>query len=106
MNRRLRVLGLMIFPVVVLAIACGGEKSPTLATRQPATVVAPTSPAPTPSPTPPAEIKSTEYTVLPGDTLSEIADRFGVTVDQIAATNGIDDVDLINVGQRILIPTP
>jgi len=29
-----------------------------------------------------------------------------MTVDQIAAANGIEDPDLIIVGQKILIPAP
>jgi len=103
MNRRSWSYALIIFPVLALALACGGERSPAPATRPAATVVAPTSAAPTPSPTPPAP---TEYTVLPGDTLSAIAERFGMTVDQIAAANGIEDPDLIIVGQKILIPAP
>ena len=34
-----------------------------------------------------------------GDTLSEIAERYGVTVDQLIALNGIADPDLIIAGQ-------
>ncbi|MTI81747.1 MAG: LysM peptidoglycan-binding domain-containing protein [Firmicutes bacterium] len=46
------------------------------------------------------------YTVQPGDTLSAIAQRYGVTVDAILAANpGITDPDLIYVGQQIRIPT-
>lgn len=39
------------------------------------------------------------YTVKWGDTLSEIAARFDVSVDQLIALNGIDDPDLIVTGQ-------
>lgn len=46
-----------------------------------------------------------EYIIRLGDTLSEIADRFGVTVDAILAANpDITDPDLIEVGQSIWIP--
>lgn len=44
------------------------------------------------------------YTVQPGDTLGIIAARFGVTVDALAAANGILDVNLIDVGQVLAIP--
>ena len=43
------------------------------------------------------------YTVRRGDTLSEIARRYGTTVTQIAGLNGIRDRDLIYVGERLRI---
>jgi LysM repeat protein len=45
-----------------------------------------------------------EYTVQRGDTLTSIAHRFGTTVWEIARLNGIWNVNLIFVGQRLLIP--
>jgi len=39
------------------------------------------------------------YTVQPGDTLSGIAYAYGTTVDQLAAWNGIQDINLIFPGQ-------
>lgn len=47
---------------------------------------------------------SATYTVQPGDTLGEIAQRFGIGLDALAAANNIDDVNLISVGQVLLIP--
>ena len=47
----------------------------------------------------PAPSVPKEYTVRPGDTLSEIAARFGTTVSRLAALNGIADPDKIYVGQ-------
>lgn len=44
------------------------------------------------------------YTVVPNDRLIRIALRFGTTVRAIARANGIVNVDLISVGQRLLIP--
>lgn len=44
------------------------------------------------------------YTVAPGDTLSAIAARFGVTVDALIAANGIEDPNYIRVGQVLRIP--
>lgn len=43
------------------------------------------------------------YTVKPGDTLSEIAQRYGTTYQALAALNGIANPDLIYAGQRIRI---
>jgi len=72
---------------------------------------APATPSPAaiesrPSPTlmPPSELIT--YTVRAGDTLSEIAAEFGVTVDAIAEANDIEDPKLIRVGQVVVIPSP
>ncbi|MCQ3929284.1 MAG: hypothetical protein DPW16_02400 [Chloroflexi bacterium] len=46
------------------------------------------------------------YTVQSGENLFRIALRFGLTVDQLAAANGITDPTRIYVGQVLIIPTP
>src|SRR3954465_5327322 len=45
------------------------------------------------------------YTVQPGDNMFRIALRFGVTVEALAAANGIVDVTHVYVGQVLVIPT-
>ena len=49
-------------------------------------------------------LRADEYSVRGGDTLSEIADRFGLTVEELAEANDIVDPDLILSGQVLLIP--
>lgn len=44
------------------------------------------------------------YTIRSGDTLSEIAERYGTTYQRIAAYNGIRNANLIYAGQKIRIP--
>jgi murein DD-endopeptidase MepM/ murein hydrolase activator NlpD len=44
------------------------------------------------------------YTVQPGDTLGEIATRFGLTPDALAAANAIENINVISVGQQLIIP--
>ncbi|MGQ9787295.1 MAG: LysM peptidoglycan-binding domain-containing protein [Anaerolineae bacterium] len=44
------------------------------------------------------------YFVQAGDTLYTIALRFGVTVEDLIAINQIQDPNLIQIGQRLLIP--
>ena len=47
---------------------------------------------------------SASYTVVPGDTLSDIASRFGVRVGDLAAANGIGDPNWIYAGQQLTLP--
>jgi LysM repeat protein len=44
------------------------------------------------------------YVVAEGDTLAEIAQQFGTTVEAIQAANGIEDPNAISVGQVLTIP--
>lgn len=44
------------------------------------------------------------YTVRPGDTLSAIGARFGVSYQSIAAANHLANPNLIRVGQQLVIP--
>jgi len=50
------------------------------------------------------EARGTRHTVQTGESLSQIAQRYGVTVEQILAVNGLDDPNTIIVGQELLIP--
>ena len=43
--------------------------------------------------------------VSKGDTLSKIASKHGTTVDALARINGIEDVNLIRVGQSLKVPS-
>jgi len=46
------------------------------------------------------------YAVQAGDTLGQIASRYGVGVDQIAQANSLVDVNVLAVGQALTIPPP
>ena len=52
----------------------------------------------------PLRAQEESYTVAAGDTLGTIAARLGVTVAELAAANGIEDPNLIRVGQVLLAP--
>ena len=56
------------------------------------------------SPTP--RISETRYVVLEGDTLSGIAEMFGVSWDAIIQANDLQSQDAIFVGQELVIPAP
>ncbi|HEY3335150.1 MAG TPA: LysM peptidoglycan-binding domain-containing protein [Candidatus Limnocylindrales bacterium] len=61
------------------------------------------SPVPTPVPAPTPQI----YLVKKGDTMSRIAKKFGLTVDQLLAANKqLKDPDRISIGDEITIPLP
>ncbi|MGI5896958.1 MAG: GH25 family lysozyme [Oscillospiraceae bacterium] len=60
--------------------------------------------AETPEPPSPPEEEHV-YIVQPGDTLSGIAEQFGTTAEVLAQLNGIQNPNLIYVGQRIVLPS-
>ncbi len=54
--------------------------------------------------TPTAAASALTYTVQSGDTLAAIAARYGLSVDDLAKTNKIQDVNSIAAGQVLVIP--
>jgi LysM repeat protein/uncharacterized protein YvpB len=44
------------------------------------------------------------YYVTDGDTIESVAANFGVSAAEIADLNGLENPDLLNIGQRLLIP--
>jgi hypothetical protein len=73
----------------------------------PAALLAPTQPPPpssTPLPSPsPTARPSEEYVVQPGDTLTSIATRYGVSVAELQEANGLTEETIV-IGQRLTIP--
>ncbi len=109
----LAVLGLLLVAIVVflLATQLGGggggttAASPTplaspgaAATRAPSTAAPSTEPSLTPKPA------IRDYTVKPGDVLSNIAAKRGVDVKLLQCYNGLKNPDLLSVGQVLQIP--
>ncbi len=70
---------------------------------------APATAAPLPTESAPAAplapAESTTYVIQSGDTLFNIATRYSLTVDQLAAANGILNPSLIYTGQTLTIPS-
>lgn len=46
------------------------------------------------------------YTVVAGDSLAAIAQRFDTTVARLQALNALDNPRVLNVGQKLIIPPP
>lgn len=71
----------------------------------------PVKPAPAPAPKPPVKPAPVDtrihWVVERGDTLGEIQKYYnGPTVNQIAQHNGIKNINILNVGQKVYIPGP
>ena len=134
-RRRGRLRGILIGIVTIAAVAAvgfvAGLMLPTLlpgpgidsaspepsagASETPATTPSPTveptpsptlAPTPEPTPTPTPAPTPITYVVKANETLTTIAERFGVTVAALRRANNIDDPNLIRVGQRLTIPPP
>jgi LysM repeat protein len=71
---------------------------------QPTTPPSPTAAAPIPSPSPSPQ--NEVYTVVSGDTLSEIAQEFDTTVEAIMQANDLEDPDMLSIDEELIIPPP
>ncbi len=89
-----RQIAVMPEPVVVTPVPVRPEPRPTFHPPVPV--------APVVSVQPPADHK--EYVVLPGDIISRIAQRTGVSVAEIIELNRLSDPNRITVGQTLLLP--
>jgi LysM repeat protein len=83
-----------------------GLVSPTVAPTDTFAPSATASATPTTAPTATSTPASGEIThvVQPGETLTSIAELYEVSIDAIAARNGITDLNSIQVGQTLIIP--
>jgi LysM repeat protein len=79
-------------------------------TTQPPTACPSPSPTPThavtATSTPAVEGQGRYHVVQPGETLYSIGLRYGMTVEDLAAANNLLDPAALQVGQRLLIPSP
>lgn len=61
------------------------------------------SPQPTPQPTPTTRREVVTYQVVEGDTVSSLAQRFGVSAQTIVKANDLQDPERLSVGQALVI---
>ncbi len=103
----------LIAPVIVFILiftACSGDSDDSpKAEATPTAVVTQAETQVVEEPTPTAIIVVPPkapliYTVQAGDSLGIIANSFGVPIEELAAENGIDNYNLIQVGQELVIP--
>jgi len=50
--------------------------------------------------------RGVKHTVSPGDTIADIAKKYGVRAQDIIEANGLKDADRITAGQKLIIPRP
>jgi LysM repeat protein len=108
-------IAMMVAAVVIAAIALfylpallgfgEPDRGAGTATPSPSTSAGPSGSAeltPTPGPT------QQTYIVMSGDTMSSIARRFGITLDDLIAANlaTVPDPDKLDVGDELIIPSP
>jgi LysM repeat protein len=101
----------VLLSTALLCFSCGGSGSPS-GRPNPGKVPTATLPAVLPDPlivsgTPaaPAAPSGDTYTVKSGDTPSAIAERLGVSVDELMSLNSITDPTQLAVGQVLRIPS-
>ena len=107
------MLGLLILGVVAYVLYTQATEGGGIGLQtETATPTPPSAASPTPSPTPTPEATPTPtpapqtYTVQAGDTLLGIAERFGITVEDLQSKNELADPNNIFVGQKLQLPQP
>lgn len=106
------VAGLFALIRVLLGPAPSAEPTSTLPLLRPVPITQPVSPAlaapSDQSPSPSIRFTSSpvdpSYTVVAGDNLWTIAQRFNTTVEAIQWINSLPDRSTLRVGQRLVIP--
>jgi LysM repeat protein len=92
-------LALFMLPAL-LGIGGGGKPA---GSASPSAPVATASAEITPEPAPTAQV----YVIKQKDTLSKVASRYGITLDELLAANpDIKNPNKISIGQQIIIPLP
>ena len=104
------IANIIVTTLVVLTILYIWERrqssvTPSATSSPEAPAVADTASAPTEPPTsPPSPTQPTQYTVQAGDTLGGIAQAYDVSLQDLMVANGIDDPNMLQIGQTLVIP--
>jgi LysM repeat protein len=78
------------------------DEIPEISTPAPTATASPTVPPATSTPPPTATLQV--YLVQPGDTLTRIADRFGVSMETLIDANNLANPNQLLPGDRLIIP--
>lgn len=101
-TNRTRVLCCALILLALLSACQRETATPTAAPTSTSVLPTPTLTLVPPTPTPTQVV----YVIKPGDSLSGIAAKYGLTVDELAKANDISDPNVIRVDQQLVIPGP
>jgi LysM repeat protein len=102
-NRVFRLFVSLLLTVTLGGCANEGPSHPTPTPDDALVIVTPTPGTPIPQ-TPTPRSAQTTYVVQPGDSLSGIATKFGISQEELQQANNINDPDSIYAGQELIIP--
>lgn len=85
--------------------AAGAPSRPAAVTARATAVVAAAPVDRSVAPAPARQAGGGTHVVAPGETLSHVAVRYGVSVSALAAANGLSDPDFVRDGTRLTIPS-
>jgi len=109
-GRWMRCICLVLLLAVPLLSGCGGSaevtEMPTPTSTPGARFLMPTPGPPVTEPPLAPTPEMLPYIVQEGDTLSEIAQRYGVDLDELIAVNNLQDPNNLSIGQQLWIPVP
>jgi LysM repeat protein len=91
-------------PTEMAPIDVFGTQTAMAPTPEPVEQIVTPTPEVEPTAVPSGEGRPSTYTVQEGDNLFRIALRFGLTTQELAAANGITNVDVLSVGTVLTIP--
>ncbi|MCB0086772.1 MAG: LysM peptidoglycan-binding domain-containing protein, partial [Caldilineaceae bacterium] len=98
-------LAALVTPVSQVILAATPASDPAVGQIEPTSAPSVPQPEETPTNSGPALTGNEEiYTVQSGDSLSSIAGRFNVTVNELMAANKLDNPDFVFVGQQLVVP--
>ena len=87
--------------------ACGSNDSPFVVSPSSTVVSDPTeTPEAATATTSPSDCQPTDYEVADGDTLADLAETFGVTIEAIVEASALEDPDVLAIGDPLTIPCP
>jgi len=102
--KRIKLSLLVVIFLFAFAAACSELQVSVPPNSTPAVVVSVSTPEGAGATPTPLRIATKEYIIKPGETLTEIASRYGLTVEELAALNSIDNPNTIRAGQVIKVP--
>lgn len=102
----LLVINALVALVISVVVTLTLGRQPEIRQTQVATATTAPSASAAPARSSPTSPAATTYVIQAGDSLSGVAFRYGVTVEDLMRANGLSNPDVVYVGQRLVIPVP